>query len=147
MADDAAKRGWLARVLGTNGATSGTAREGPLLPLWLDAKEAVDAQLARLQQTLHGFGDPGLDRIAEFGLNGITGKSSVGLMVALREADAPGADHGARRRLADAIQNYRGFLADDTLVALIDTNPFGVLPGLKATLGGALDTLARSIAA
>jgi hypothetical protein len=144
MADEAAKRAWIGRVLGVT-AGSADAPHGPLLPLWLDAKDEVDAKLGHLQGSLRGFGDPDLDRIAEFGLNGVTGTSSVGLMVALREADAPGADAAARRKLAGAIDSYRAFLDGSEVVKLIDDNPFGVAVGLQATLGRALDTLASSL--
>ena len=150
MADETAKRDWVARVLGVQIGTTeagGQAEDGPLLPIWLDAKDVVDTQLGKFQQALRGFGDPDLDRIAEFGLNGVTGTSSVGLMVALREADTPGAAAPQRRKLAEAIQSYRSFLNDDRIVALIDDNPFGVTLGLKSTLGGVLDELDRRIAA
>jgi hypothetical protein len=120
---------------------------GPLTPLWVDAKDDVDARLGRLQGSLRGFGDPDLDRIAEFGLNGITGTRSVGLLAALREADAPGADGRARRKLADAVGAYRSFLDSSDIVRLIDANPFGVEVGVQATLGGALAAIARRVAA
>lgn len=147
MADDTAKREWVSRVLGVPMPDPAGGPATPLLPLWLDAKDDVDARLGRLQGALRGFGDPDLDRIAEYGLNGVTGTRSVGLMVALREADAPGADGRARRKAADAISAYRSFLDDSDVVQLIDSNPFGIEVGLKTTLGRALDTIARQIAA
>lgn len=144
MADDAAKREWVERVLGVRMPSGGGE---PLLPLWLDAKDAVDGRLGRLQGALRGFGDPDLDRIAEFGLNGITGRASVGLMVALREADAPGADGRARGKLAQAVAAYRSFLTENDAVRLIDDNPFGVDVAVQATLGAALATIERRLGA
>ena len=96
----------------------GGAAGRPLLPLWLDAKDEVDSKVGRLQGSLRGVGDPDLDRIAEFGLNGVTGTSSVGLMVALREADAR-----ASQKLAGAIDSCRAFLDGSEVVKLIDDNP------------------------
>jgi len=148
MVDDTEKRDWLNRVLGIQLSSSDDGRSpGPLMPLWLDAKEEVDARLGKLQSSLRGYDNPDLDRIAEFGLNGVTGTRSVGLMTALREADAAGKDAQARKKLADAVNAYRDFLDTSDVVDLIDENPFDVEIGLKATLGRALDTIARRIAA
>jgi len=147
MADDSAKRAWVARVLGVRVPQPGRGGGEPLLPMWLDAKEQVDSAIGRLQGALRGFRDPDLTRIAEFGLNGVTGRASVGLMVALREADAPGADARARKKLADAVASYRSFLGGSPVVALIDANPFGVSVSLRTTLGGALDAIDRRLAA
>ena len=146
MADEAAKRAWVERVLGVQMDAPGD-QTGPLLPLWLDAKDEVDGRLGQLQGALRGIGHPDLDRIAEFGLNGVTGRSSVGLMVALREADAPGADRRARDKLASAIASYRSFLTENEAVQLIDDNPFGVDVGVQATLGAALTTIERRLGA
>lgn len=146
MADDAAKRAWVERVLGVQVDPPGDGT-GPLLPLWLDAKDEVDGRLGRLQGALRGIGHPDLDRIAEYGLHGVTGRSSVGLMVALREADAPGADERARGKLASAIASYRSFLTENEAVRLIDDNPFGVDVGVQATLGAALARIERRLGA
>ena len=147
MSDEASKRNWLTGFLGIDIADEEAGSDVSLLAIWLAAKETVDIGLGRLQAVLREFGDPELDQIAELGLNAVTDKSSVGLMVALREADAAGTDLAARARLAKAIQSYRSFLKENTIVQLIDANPFGVSLSLKATLGGALDSLARRIAA
>ena len=147
MADDSQKRAWVARVLGARVPERGTGEGKPLLPLWLDAKEEVDGAIGRLQGRLRGFNDPDLTRIAEFGLNGITGRASVGLMVALREADARSADPGARKKLADAVASYRTFLEGSPAVALIDANPFDVSVSLRTTLGGALGAIDCRLAA
>jgi hypothetical protein len=148
MEYDKEKRDWLNRVLGIQlGGSDGGKSIGPLMPVWLDAKEEVDARLGKLQSSLRGYDNPDLNRIAEFGLNGVTGTRSVGLMTALREADAAGADAKTRKKLADAVSAYRGFLDTSDVVDLIDDNPFDVAIGLKATLGRALDAIARQIAA
>ena len=134
-------------ALAGQAAAHGGAQDGPLLPIWLDAKETVDDQIGKLQVALKGFDDPDLNRIAEYGLNGISGKNSVGLMTALREADAPGGGDGARKKLSAAIESYQSFLRSNKIVALIDTNPFGISIAVRSTLGGALDTLSKRIAA
>jgi hypothetical protein len=148
--DAEAKREWVARVLNVKLASpdnlSGNGVHGPLMPIWVKAKDEVDSRLTALQHLLRQFGDPDLDRIAEFGLNGATGKKSVGLMAALSEADAPGVDANARKKLASAIEGYRAFLNEDAVVGLLDENPFGASPQVRKTLGGALDTLAQRIA-
>jgi hypothetical protein len=122
-------------------------KAAPLLPVWLEAKETVDERLGRMQGALREFDDPDLNRIAEMGLNGVTGRSSVGLMAALREADAAGGGAEPRAKLAEAIASYRSFLDGDPIVGLLDDNPFGVELNLRATLWGALDTLSQRIAA
>ena len=149
MAGTEPQAAWVHRVLGVN--TSAGVQDGdassPMLPIWLDAKDEADKQIGALQQALRGFDDPDLQRIAEFGLNGVTGKSSVGLMVALREADQPGGGGEARVKLGEAIEGYRRFLSDDKIVDMLEENPFGVTVTLRKTLGGALDTLVNRIAA
>lgn len=151
MANEKEKSAWVARVLGVTvgdaKATGGARAEGPILPVWLDAKDRVDGAIGKLQSALRDFRDPDLDRIAEMGLNGVTGRASVGLMVALREADAPGAGDGQRRKLAAAVAAYRAFLTESPVIKLIDANPFGVSVAVEATLGGALDAIDRRLAA
>ncbi len=146
MADPAAQREWITRVLGfAFGAGSGERGSAPaLLPLWVAAKDAADADIDKLQRALRQDGDEYLRDIAEFGLNGATERRSVGLMVALREVDAtPSAE--TRAKAADAVDSFRDFLAGAPIIELIEDNPFGVAVPMRATLGGALDEISRAL--
>jgi len=146
MADDQAGREWVQRVLGValSGA-GGTGRKASFLAIWRDAKESVDAAIGALAGELRATGDPDLERIAEFGLFGLTEGEGVALMAALREADANPAR--AQGRLTGAIGKYREFLAGSQVVTLIDRNPFGVQVSMRATLGHALDEMEQQLAA
>ena len=61
-------------------SVSATARNA-----WQDAMDAVDSQIAALQQVLRGSGDEDLEEIAEYGLNAVTGNHKVPLMAALMD--------------------------------------------------------------
>jgi len=89
VSDEASKRNWLTGFLGIDIADEEAGSDVSLLAIWLAAKETVDIGLGRLQAVLREFGDPELDQIAELGLNAVTDKSSVGLMVALRGRHGP----------------------------------------------------------
>ena len=141
MADDSAKREWVSRVLGVS-VPMRTAAPGPrakLLPIWIDAKEEVDAGITKLQNALRETGDEDLEQIAKFGLYGATEGESVQLMVALREADSGAA--GALKKVVAAVQDYQAFLDGAVIVDLIEDNPFGVEVPLRKRLGAALSEL------
>jgi hypothetical protein len=141
MEDDASKREWIRRVLGVSVSTP-TATPGPrakLLPIWIDAKEEVDAGIAKLQNALRATGDQDLEQIAKFGLYGATEGESVQLMVALREADSGQAD--ALKKVVAAVHDYQAFLDGAVIVDLIEDNPFGVEVPLRKRLGAALSEL------
>jgi hypothetical protein len=119
---------------------------GPLLPIWLDAKEIVDRRIGALALQLRRYGDRDLDRIAEAGLAGLSDKGgAVGLMVALREADAA-TGGAARTKLSAEIVKFRQYLKSDKIVQLLDANPFDVPIGMGETLGKALSTIESSMA-
>lgn len=146
MANEAEKRDWLLRVLGFDvSRNAGSGKQGGYLGIWRDAKEGVDAAIDALAARLRAFGDPDLERIAEFGLYGLTDGETVALTAALREAEADPA--GARDKLADAIDAYRAALDDNDAITLIDRNPFGVQVSMRATLGRALAQLEQKLAA
>lgn len=146
MADKAAQAEWVQRVLGIDmsaggavGATKMAGGRPKLMPIWIDAKEAVDEGIGKLQTALRSTGDGDLEQIAEFGLFGATEGENVAMMKALREADG-GAENGLRL-VRDAVADYRDFLAGAPIVDLIEKNPFGVTVPMRRTLGAALKEL------
>lgn len=154
--DATQKAAWVRRVLGIEVAVrdqpEGVAvtRQpgdvaGPLLPIWLDAKEAVDAGLSQLQQVLSRSDRPGLRLIAEYGLNGVTQRETVGMMVALRGFDADPGSQRARAGMISAVEAFRSVLDQSPIVALLEDNPFGVAVPMRGTLGKALDTITGRI--
>ena len=148
--DEAAKKDWLQRVLGMQFTDVGSRTAPPrgpapigakLLPIWNEAKEAVDAGIGKLQDVLRATGDEDLEQIAEFGLFGASKGQTVRLVAALHEADS--GNPAARGKVIDAVQSYRDFLDGAPIVDLIENNPFGVTVPMRATLGGALKELER----
>jgi hypothetical protein len=147
---------WVERVLGIRaGAADGTAsfqetafrRDFAVsVTAWRDAFEAVGGQIERLRKHLLGTDDAGLRRIAEFGLNGITGTRKVGLEVAFREIAAA---RGAAivplaKKAAAAAAEFSGFIGSDPRIAACDACPeFSVTIG--GTLAAALGVLERAL--
>lgn len=147
MAADKGKSDWVARVLGvrTGNADTGSVLAEPLLPLWVEAKDSVDAALSKLQHALLQTEREGLHKIAELGLAGLTDTQGVGMMVALRNLDASPGSAGARRKAAAAAASFRKFLGSNKLIDVIEHNPFGVPLAMRATFGRALDTIETRI--
>ncbi len=149
MADETAKQDWVLRVLGVDIAagapgTGGAAPTGPrprLTPIWIDAKEEVDAGISQLQNALRNTGDEDLEQISEFGLFGASSGENVALLTALREADS-GAEDGLEK-VRDAVADYEDFLAGAPIIDLIENNPFCVAVPLRKTLGAALKELEK----
>jgi len=150
MSDAEARNDWIRRALGfdvkagaaaSSGAGNGIAARGNLLPIWMDAKEEVDAGINRLQQALREFDDEDLNQIAEFGLFGATEGEMVRLIVSLQEADS--GTEGALPKVRNAVADYRDFLDGAPIVDLIEENPFGVAVPLRKVLGAALDQIER----
>lgn len=151
-----AKAEWVQRVLGIGpGAAGGPAsfQEAVFrrdfaasITAWRDAFEAVGGQIERLRKHLLGTDDADLHRIAEFGLNGITGTRKVGLETAMREiAAARGAAIVPLANKAAAVAaEFRGFISSDPRVAACDACPdFSVTIG--ATLAAALGVLEKAL--
>jgi hypothetical protein len=142
----ASKAEWVQRVLGVTvlrAAAGGAAADWVrLASLWQEASDAVDQQIAVLQATLRESDDPELQEIAEFGLNGVTGNFRVPLMAALRGAQA--GEVRARAQLPRIAAAFREHIDSDERIAACDDNPFGVRVSIGATLGPALDALARA---
>jgi hypothetical protein len=146
--DHSAQYAWIARVLGVaSGPTSVSRDGGPLLPIWIEAKDTVGEQITKLQTVMRGTDFPLLRRIADAGLNGITGRLQVGLMVELTEFDRAATDARPQSatRLRGAINRLRGFLDQDRAVPLLDSNPLGVTVAIRRELGGALDRIERAL--
>ena len=116
-----------------------------LFPIWRDAKERVDAQVSQLQGALRQTKEPFFQRIADMGLNGVTGNLQVGLQVALTEYDKSGGKDGKLAAKAGAIiAQYQQFLQSDKAIALCDENPFGIKCEIRGTLLEALAELQKS---
>jgi len=105
----------------------------------------VDAQISQLQGALRQTKDPFCQRIAEMGLNGVTGNLQVGLQVALTEYDESGGkDSKSAAKAGEVIAKYQQFLQTDKAIALCDENPFGIKCDIRGTLLEALGELQKS---
>lgn len=149
---------WIERVLGFKLPGAGSAAPGfdeagfrrnlqPALSAWRDASEQVDAQINELRRVLLATSDDALHKIAEFGLNGITGPRKVGLQKALREIDGASgpALPSAAAKAVQAAEAFRGFVQSDPRVQACDTYPKIKTP-IGPTLGRALGALAQALA-
>jgi hypothetical protein len=147
-----ARGAWVRRVLGLDvaraAASPGDFRSALARGLadWQRATEATGKQIEALRSVLLATSDPGMHKIAEFGLNGITGKLRVGLETALRELARapPSARPKAAEALAASVAAFRGFLAVDKRIAACDRCPT-VPVSLRQTFGAGLDSLDRML--
>jgi len=80
--------------------------------IWNAGKERCDQAISELQSKLKGLGHPALDRIAEFGLNGITEGNQVALSKALFEFNASKGDdcRKAAQKLSEQATAYKSFI-------------------------------------
>ncbi len=138
------------RTLATDlgAAEKGAAAPGPdgnAMDLWTSAKGEVDKGIEKLQSVLKGYGSPDLDRIAEFGLNGITAGVQSRLMAALFDFQRASGEArtGAAQTLRDRAREARSLIEKDPVIALCDDNPFGVPVAIRSTLGNALAEIER----
>ena len=159
MAGDA-KSDWVFRVLGvqvdTVAAGSGskpfdeTAFRRDFrsaLTAWRDATEEVDGQLNELRKVLLATDDDDLHKIAEFGLNGITGTRKVGLQKALIEVGGASGDKlpPLARKAVQAAEEFRAFAQSDARIKACDAYPKISVP-IGPTLSRALGALAQALA-
>jgi hypothetical protein len=151
--DRAVKDRWIQRVLGvTVGATGSpkvaadTAIKSALVAFDL-AQEVVDAQISQLQAKLRGTDDPDLHRIAEFGLNAISGNMRVKVQASLLtlRSSLPNVDPKAAANTRKLVDQMAAHLNSDGKVAACDRNPFGVKVSIAQTLGGALRQIATAL--
>jgi hypothetical protein len=149
MSDHTERRAWVERVLGfrwPQAAASGPAKQlPPLLPLWRDAKDTVDAGIGKLRDVMHAEDNEDLDAIADKGLYGIGQRQTTLLMAALIDADR-GATPQALARVTEAVSSYQDFLDGSPVVDLLEKNPFGVSVPMRKTLGAALAEIGRHVA-
>jgi hypothetical protein len=149
---------WVKRVLGVTvpedtpragNSPDQSARTVRPLEVWLAAKDVAGKQIAALQAAMRAQPHPMFPRLADRGLNGITGRLQVGLQAALMDLDrAASVGQGAARANArKAVADLRSFLATDAVVPLLERNPLGVAVDLKGGLGAALDAIDRALAA
>jgi hypothetical protein len=146
MEATAERREWVRRVLGVDvgmGARS-RAQANPLavqqvLAEFDAAQEEIESQIARLQAKLRGSSDASLQRIAEFGLNGVTGNSRVLTQAALFELRhaLPRLDPDIVSKATKALRRMASHLANDNRIRACDHNCFGVKVSIAETLGGA----------
>lgn len=129
-------------------ASAAPPRKEPLLPIWRDAKDDAGEQLGKLQTTLRASKHPLLLRIADQGLNAVTGRLQTGLQAALMDYDrASPDDAGAQAKVEAAVAEFRSFVQGSKLLPMLDANPFGVKLSLHADLSRALDEIDASLAA
>src|SRR4051812_24200118 len=145
---------WVRRVLGVSppapadATLGGQARvdfRGAILA-WREASEEVDGQLNALRKILLTTDDPDLHRIADAGLNGITGTRKVTLAKALQEVGAAkgAAVPAAGKAAAKAAAEFRSFVAGDKRIAACDACP-EVEVSIAATLGRGLAALENAL--
>jgi len=115
------------------------------MPIWQTTREAIDQQVALLQQALRTYKDDDYDAIAEFGFNGLTGGRNTRLMAALMDyyrAPAPPTES----RVAEAAEAYAELLAPDSVLDDYDANPLGVSINFRATLEKGITQLRKALA-
>ncbi len=113
---------------------------GDVQKIWNASKESTDKAIGALQGKLKGLGHPALNRIAEFGLNGITDGNQVGMMKALAEFNASTGEarQTAARNLEQQAAAYQSFLNSNVMIELVEGNPFGIEVDIKGPMGAAL---------
>jgi hypothetical protein len=148
---DEAQSAWIERVLGIRlpdpGAVSLRER-AKLAPLWQQAKDTVDAQVARLEVAMRKCGLPLAATIADHGLIGAFGGEYVALTVGLLEVDR--ADTATRpatvQRVAKSVQRMRQTLNGSATLAMLEANPLGVIVLARPMLGAALARIEAALA-
>jgi hypothetical protein len=146
--DEAAKSEWVRRTLGIS-LTGGSGAEGDLgatwsklRATWQDASESADLQIAELQRALRETGDAKLVKVADYGLNAVTGDFKVPLMAAIKDVDTAGATPEALARLGPMVDGFLKHVRTDQRVLACDENPVNV----KLTLGDALAAMQQMLA-
>lgn len=121
----------------------------PTLEIWRDARDRANDQIGKLQGAMRGTRHPVFVRVADQGLNGVTGRLQVGLQVALMEVDAATgpARAQARAKALSALEEFRSFLASDPVVPLLEANPMKVVVDLRGNLGQACTAIEQALSA
>jgi hypothetical protein len=149
---------WIERVIGLKvspaGSGDGKPRAQPFEATWSlavqdfqNAIETVDGQISSLQKVLKTSDFPFLHRIADAGMNGITGNHKVPVFTAIREvgAAAAGGRETAAAKARSAIDAFVTHLDTDPRVQACDRNPFGISVAIKKTLVPALTDLRTAL--
>ncbi|MEM9147946.1 MAG: hypothetical protein AAGC57_17325 [Pseudomonadota bacterium] len=125
---------------------------GDPMVAWRNAKELTDGDLGNLQAALSGFPDPNLQRIAEFGLNGVADENGKGRQVAMMRAimdyngAGPDTREAAAGKLRQEVSDYRTFIEGDPLIKLCEKNPFGVKVDIRGPMIKALTRIETLVA-
>ena len=119
--------------------------------VWQECLETVNDQIAKLADKLRQTSDPDLARIAEFGLNALTGNFKVRLMAAMIDVDSTTGT--ALKANADNAQGiiagFQSHLQSDGRVQACDEDAqelFGVKTTIRAELGRGLAALDNALA-
>ncbi len=145
-----AQNAWVVRVLGVAmrpPSRPKPAPRTPVLPLWRDAKEALDSRFAQLSARMAACGHPLGARVADMGLPALTGRLLVPLMAACMDADAANGSDTPRRKALQTVTAVRRALLSNRRIADLDANPFDIELGLRTDVVGALDRIAELLAA
>ncbi len=137
--NDVAAAGLVQQLRDGLDAVAGTAPVGKPLDIWRDAKDQANVEIGQLQSALRGTRVPLFEKIADQGLNAITGRLQVGLQAALMD--------GSKDKARAAVADFRSFLATNALLPLLEQNPFGVKVTLRTELPRALDAIEKALAA
>lgn len=116
----------------------------PVVPIWQQAKDALDAQLGKLADTLRISGDPELEEITDE-VTDLLKPVRVGLAGPLIDLDMTPRLKGARDGAISAIANARSWIDSDPRIEAIDNNPWGINVSVASTLGDALDRIEARI--
>ena len=142
MAADGDQLAWVTRVLGVDSPGPGYSRRSPVLPIWQEAKEAADSEIARLQDGFRATGHKLGAIIADKGLAGLSRRLFVPVVAALTDYDA---DAGRAPAALSALDRMQEFVAKHPALLVLERNPFGVAVTLRATLGSAARRIAAEI--
>jgi len=130
--------------------TSATGADGAnvsaALPVWQEAKEAVDVQLGQLYDKLKREGIPVFVTAANQ-IEGVLASYRTGLIKALTEYDIASGDakEKARANALQVVADYQARIPQDKHIIAADTNPFGVTVSARETLGAALAGLSKQL--
>lgn len=118
------------------------------LVIWRDAKELIDVDVSTLQNALRDVDDPNVQRIVEFGLNGITDGNQVAMMRTLMAYNGASAEARAPagRAVLEQVSAYRNFIQNDPIISMCEANPFGVTLNIKPPILAALSKIEQAIA-
>jgi hypothetical protein len=117
--------------------------------IYMMGRQTAAASIAALQAELEQHDDPNAERIAKFGLLGLTGGNHVQIMQAILDyenAAAPDRPAKAATLLAafDALEEH---LSGSALVALVEDNASNTPVSIRAPLNAAIATIRRKIGA